>query len=186
MSDTDLIRRKDVTEILFDEGWYGNTLTRIDHLPAVQPAVHPAFDCRQWWNYVVPMPLTADDQGPATVGVDAAKMHYEVWDQDLVTHGSFDFLPDAINYAMALNYDLPAVQPAPVTVEAAARVLLAACPSPLFDQLKPVMMGEIVESFTGQNEDGEEEICTRSVSWDAIKQVIRFALRALAGEEPNE
>jgi hypothetical protein len=38
MSDTDLIRRKDVTEILFDEGWYGNTLTRIDHLPAVQPA----------------------------------------------------------------------------------------------------------------------------------------------------
>lgn len=38
MSDTDLIRRKDVTEILFDEGWYGNTLTRIDHLPAAQAA----------------------------------------------------------------------------------------------------------------------------------------------------
>jgi len=82
-----------------------------------EPAVHPAFDCRQWWYYVVPMPLTADDQGPATVGVDAAKMHYEVWDQDFVTHGSFDFLPDAINYAMALNYELPAVQPAPVAVQ---------------------------------------------------------------------
>ena len=77
-------------------------------------------------------------------------------------------------------------QPAPVTVEEAARVLLAACPNPLFDQLKPVMMGEIVERFTGQNEDGEEESYTRSVSWDAIKQVIRFALRALAGEKPNE
>jgi hypothetical protein len=38
MSDTDLIRRKDVTEILLYEGWYGNTLARIDHLPAVQPA----------------------------------------------------------------------------------------------------------------------------------------------------
>jgi hypothetical protein len=74
----------------------------------------------------------------------------------------------------------------PVTVEEAARVLLAACPNPLFDQLKPVMMGEIVERFTGQDEDGEEISYTRSVSWDAIKQVIRFALRALAGEKPNE
>jgi hypothetical protein len=82
-----------------------------DHIS--RAAVHPAFDCRQWWNYVVPMPLTADDQGPATVGVDAAKMHYEVWDRDHVTRGSFDYLSDAINYAMALNYDLPAVQPAP-------------------------------------------------------------------------
>ena len=79
---------------------------------------------------------------------------------------------------------LPAAQPAPVTVEEAARVLLDACPNPIFDQLKPLMMGEIVERFVGQNEDGEEESYTRSVSWDTMKQVIRFALRALAGDKP--
>jgi hypothetical protein len=116
---SDLISREAVQRLLTNGECYtvDELVAAIAALPTVQPAVHPAFDCRQWWNYVVPMPLTSDDQGPATVGVDAAKLHYEVWDQDFVTHGSFDFLPDAINYAMALNYELPAVQPAPVTVQ---------------------------------------------------------------------
>jgi hypothetical protein len=41
MSYNDLIRRGDVTEILFDEGWYGNTLTRLDALPASDPLADP-------------------------------------------------------------------------------------------------------------------------------------------------
>ena len=43
MRDVDLIRRWDVMEILFDEGWYGNTLTRIEHLSA-SPALQEARD----------------------------------------------------------------------------------------------------------------------------------------------
>jgi hypothetical protein len=38
MRDNDLIRREDVAEILFDEGWYGDTMTRLDALPAVDVA----------------------------------------------------------------------------------------------------------------------------------------------------
>jgi hypothetical protein len=36
MSDADLIPRRAVTEILFDEGWYGDTLSRLGDIP---PAV---------------------------------------------------------------------------------------------------------------------------------------------------
>ena len=49
------------------------------------------------------MPLSADGQGPAKVGTDAASITYEVWDVLLNTHASFDNLPDAINEAMKLN-----------------------------------------------------------------------------------
>lgn len=60
-------------------------------------------DVRQWFYYPIEMPLTEDGQGPATVGKDAARITYEVWDVLLNTHGSFDNLPDAINEAMRLN-----------------------------------------------------------------------------------
>lgn len=60
-------------------------------------------DARLWQHYPIEMPLTADGNGPATVGVDAVKITYEVWDHFFVTHGSFDYLPDAINEAMRLN-----------------------------------------------------------------------------------
>ena len=61
------------------------------------------IDVRKWFHYPIEMPLTADGQGPATVGNDAASISYEVWDQALSTHGSFENLPDAINEAMRLN-----------------------------------------------------------------------------------
>jgi hypothetical protein len=67
-------------------------------------------DVRTWYYYPIEMPLSADGQGPATVGVDAAKITYEVWDRALTTHASFDNLPDAINEAMRLN---AALTPAP-------------------------------------------------------------------------
>ena len=60
-------------------------------------------DVRKWFYYPIEMPLTCDGQGPATVGVDAASISYEVWDILLNTHSSHDNLPDAINEAMRLN-----------------------------------------------------------------------------------
>ncbi len=33
MTDKDMIRRGDVTEILLDEGWYGQTMSRVEGLP---------------------------------------------------------------------------------------------------------------------------------------------------------
>ncbi len=61
------------------------------------------LDCRKWFYYPIEMPLTANNEGPATVGIDAAKITYEVWDMLFNTHGSFSNLPDAINEAMRLN-----------------------------------------------------------------------------------
>jgi hypothetical protein len=60
-------------------------------------------DVRQWFHYPIEMPLSADGQGPATIGADAASITYEVWDVLLNTHASFDNLHDAINEAMRLN-----------------------------------------------------------------------------------
>ena len=60
-------------------------------------------DVRKWFYFPIEMPLTADGQGPATVGVDAATISYEVWDVLLNTHSSHNNLPDAINEAMRLN-----------------------------------------------------------------------------------
>lgn len=66
-------------------------------------------NCREWFYYPIEMPLSADGQGPATVGVDAAKITYEVWDVLLNTYSSHGNLPDAINEAMRLNLmDAPA------------------------------------------------------------------------------
>lgn len=61
------------------------------------------MDVRQWYHYPIEMPVTANGEGPATVGIDAEKITYEVWDVLFNTHASFDNLPDAINEAMRLN-----------------------------------------------------------------------------------
>ncbi|NTF18211.1 hypothetical protein G6L37_07310 [Agrobacterium rubi] len=60
-------------------------------------------DVRQWQHYPIEMPLTDEGEGPATVGFDATKITYEVWDQALKSHGSYDHLPDAINESIRLN-----------------------------------------------------------------------------------
>jgi hypothetical protein len=60
---------------------------------------------REWYFFPIEMPLSIDGQGPATVGVDAHQITYEVWDAELNTHGSFDNLPDAINKAIELNLE---------------------------------------------------------------------------------
>ena len=62
-----------------------------------------AEDCRRWFHYPIIMPLTKDGMGPATVGEDAASITFEVWDEELTSHGSYEYLADAINEAMRLN-----------------------------------------------------------------------------------
>lgn len=58
---------------------------------------------RQWFFFPIEMPINARGEGPATVGVDAVHISYEVWDQLLNTHSQHDNLSDAINEAMRLN-----------------------------------------------------------------------------------
>jgi len=80
------------------------------HLTALQKtreSVAMATNCRLWRYYPIEMPVTYEGNGPATVGIDAVKMSYEVWDWLLNTHASFDNLPDAINEAMHLNTNHP-------------------------------------------------------------------------------
>ena len=67
-------------------------------------------------------------------------------------------------------------------IAAAAQVLLDACPNPIFDQLKPALMGEVTERVGYTDEDGNEVYYDRPVSWDAMKEIIRAALRALKGD----
>ena len=71
---------------------------------ALQAKLDFVSNCRQWPFYPIEMPLTASGNGPATVGFDAEKITYEVWDQVYNTHACFDNLPDAINEAMRLSF----------------------------------------------------------------------------------
>lgn len=48
------------------------------------------------------MPVNALEQGPCELK-EAVKLTWEVWDQELLSHASFEFLPDAINKAIELN-----------------------------------------------------------------------------------
>ena len=72
--------------------------------------------------------------------------------------------------------------PAPDAVQEAARVLLAACPNPLFDRLKPIIMGEVTESIGYTDDVGNERSYKRPVSWTAMKEIIGLALRAISGD----
>lgn len=69
-------------------------------LKALEKATAPS---RKWFYYPIVMPLNKDGYGPATIGKDAVKIVFEVWDQACTSYGSFDFLPDAIDKAIELN-----------------------------------------------------------------------------------
>jgi hypothetical protein len=58
---------------------------------------------REWRHYPIDMPLTAEGMGPATIGVDAASVVYEVWDENCTSHGAFPNLRAALDLAMRLN-----------------------------------------------------------------------------------
>ena len=73
----------------------------------------------------------------------------------------------------------------PVTVQEAARVLLAQTPNPVFDVLKPALIGEFSFQDPCYDEDGEEVIRKVIVPWDTTKKIISAALRALAEKAPE-
>lgn len=73
-----------------------------------------------------------------------------------------------------------------VTPQEAARVLLDACPNPLFDTLKPKLMGEFSQQYPVFDEDGEEFMARVNISWTVIKEVIHTTLRAIAGEARHD
>lgn len=57
---------------------------------------------RSWYYYPIMMPVDSNGNGPCDVK-DAIEITFEVWDRLLNTHGTFNNLPDAIDYAMTLN-----------------------------------------------------------------------------------
>ncbi|MGV8987778.1 MAG: hypothetical protein ACOH2H_16010 [Cypionkella sp.] len=67
-----------------------------------------------------------------------------------------------------------------VMTGAAAQSLLDACPNPIFDILKPVLIGEFKQTIEDRNEDGEE--CRRDIriEWSVTKEIILAALTELA------
>lgn len=76
--------------------------------------------------------------------------------------------------------------PRAVSVQEAAKVLLDACPNPIFDNLKPVLIGEFHQTYPFIDENGEEVTARVNVSWSVTKDIIRAALRALAQKEKGD
>ena len=79
----------------------GDCTSREVSLVEAAQVLADAMHLRQWPFYVVEMPLTELGDGPATVGFDAEKITYEVWDAvDFTTKSKHDNLPDAITAAL--------------------------------------------------------------------------------------
>lgn len=79
-------------------------LTEYVTLSHANAMVGVCHDVRKWSHYPIEMPLTANGQGPAALGVDASVITYEVWDHEFTSHSSHDNLPDAINSAYMLSF----------------------------------------------------------------------------------
>jgi len=86
----------------------------------------------------------------------------------------------AINQARAA---LSAIPQQEVSVKDAAKVLLAACPNPIFDNLKYHLLGEFKETITEIDEDGEEQHRDVTIEWNTTKDIISAALSALSNAE---
>lgn len=67
-----------------------------------------------------------------------------------------------------------------MTPQQAAKVLLDACPNPIFDTLKPKLMGEFSQPYPFFDEDGEEVTANVNISWTVTKDIIAAALRAIS------
>jgi len=68
----------------------------------------------------------------------------------------------------------------------AARVLLDGIPNPIFDALKPVLIGEHHVSLPALDDDGREHVRKVNVPWVVQKQIIAAALRAIADGGDDE
>lgn len=54
------------------------------------------------YHFVIVMPLNSAGHGPASIE-DATSLTYEVWTQDLLSMGSYSYLPAAIFACEELN-----------------------------------------------------------------------------------
>ena len=58
---------------------------------------------REWYFFPIVMPLNAEGQGPARDGEIVSTITWEVWNQDLESLSSHEFLADAVDEAIRLN-----------------------------------------------------------------------------------
>lgn len=80
----------------------------------------------------------------------------------------------------AANMALVAGQAKLDTIEGAAAVLSKNIPNPIFDALKPILIGEYTEAYTTIDEDGDEVDASVIVSWTTTKKIIGDAIAALS------
>jgi hypothetical protein len=62
------------------------------------------LNVRTWPYYPITLPLL-QGEGPVSEQ-DCDEITYEVWDQLCNSHGSYEYLPDAINEALRLTKEL--------------------------------------------------------------------------------
>lgn len=65
-------------------------------------------DVSSWMFIPIVMPLAGDGTGPATIGKDATKLTYEVWDRNCKCHGSYENLLEAVEHALKLSSEYAA------------------------------------------------------------------------------
>lgn len=58
-------------------------------------------DARTWAFYPIIMPIDKDGKGPCD-NSKIDRIEFEVWDHNFNSYESFEYLPDAINYAIKL------------------------------------------------------------------------------------
>jgi len=72
------------------------------------------------------------------------------------------------------------------SVAQAAKVLLDACPNPIFDDLKYPLMGEFSQTQPFVDENGDEDSMKVTIEWTVIKEIIEATLRALSKETDDD
>lgn len=63
---------------------------------------------RERWFFIIVMPVDEYGHGPAKLK-EAAKLTWEVWDQEVTSHSSHDYLADAIDDCERRNAEWEAI-----------------------------------------------------------------------------
>jgi hypothetical protein len=79
------------------------TVYHKDDVPLILKHYDP-LNVRTWPYYAIPLPLLRGE-GPVSEQ-DCDEITYAVWDQFCNSHGSYKYLPDAINEALRLTKEL--------------------------------------------------------------------------------
>lgn len=135
------------------------------------------------WNTrtIAALPPAAPPTTPAPVAEVQAKAindakWYGAGFMRVLSGGTWDHIDhECISIHPPLDPNPPEADP----VSEAAKVLLANMPNPVFDNLKPVLMGEFGVTVEGCDEDGEECHYIEPIDWTTIKDILSMAVRAL-------